>query len=99
MYSCPLYCLAYLLFQVLKINILFPEYCHTDPDDNFLVMLEGRKELRLFGLDTEHMYPNVFGSKGKTLQSQVNVEEPNLEKYPEFKNATCHYCILSPGEM
>ncbi|XP_064629120.1 lysine-specific demethylase 8-like [Lineus longissimus] len=75
------------------------EYCHTDPDDNFLVMIKGTKQLRLFGLDTEHMYPNIHGSKGKTLQSQINVEEPDLEKFPEFKNATCHHCVLSPGEM
>ena len=69
-------------------------------DDNFLVMIQGRKQLRLFGLDQlSNLYPNPIGSQGKTIQSQVNLDSPDLTKYPKFKNAQCQYCILGPGEM
>ena len=61
-------------------------------------MIEGRKQLRLFGLDClECMYPNPIGSQGKTIQSQVNLDHPDLNKYPKFKETHCHYCILHPG--
>jgi len=75
------------------------EFCHFDPDDNFLVMIQGRKQVRLFGIDLENLYPNPLGSQGKTVQSQVNCDEPNLEKFPNFTNAVCEYCVLEPGEM
>ena len=54
-------------------------------DDNFLVMIQGRKQLRLFGLDQlSNLYPNPIGSQGKTIQSQVNLDNPDLTKYPKF---------------
>jgi len=75
------------------------EFCHFDPDDNFLVMIKGRKQVRLFGTDLKSLYPNPLGSHGKTIQSQVNCDKPDLEAFPEFVNAKCQYCILEPGEM
>ena len=63
-------------------------------------MIEGRKQLRLFGLDClECMYPNPIGSQGKTIQSQVNLDHPDLNKYPKFKETHCYYCILHPGNI
>jgi hypothetical protein len=47
------------------------EFCHFDPDDNFLAMIQGRKRVRLFGHDLDSLYPNPLGSQGKTVQSQV----------------------------
>jgi len=75
------------------------EFCHFDPDDNFLIMLQGRKEVRLFGIDIESLYPNPLGSHGKTIQSRVNCDEPDFEKFPKFANAVCEHCILEPGEI
>ena len=75
------------------------EFCHFDPDDNFLIMIQGRKTVRLFGYDIENLYPNPLGSHGKTVQSQVNVVTPDMEKFPNFANAKCEHCVLSPGEM
>jgi len=75
------------------------EFCHFDPDDNFLVMIKGRKQVRLFGIDLNSLYPNPLGSHGKTVQSQVNCDNPDLEKFPLFQNAVCQYCVLEPGEM
>ena len=75
------------------------EFCHFDPDDNFLIMVQGRKQVRLFGHDLESLYPNPLGSYGKTIQSNVNCDAPDLAKHPNFANAHCQYTILHPGEM
>lgn len=75
------------------------EFCHFDPDDNFLIMVQGRKRVRLFGHDLESLYPNPLGSHGKTVQSQVISTRPDLEKFPNFRNSRCEHCVLEPGEM
>ncbi|TRY64207.1 hypothetical protein TCAL_11500 [Tigriopus californicus] len=75
------------------------EFCHFDPDDNFLVMIQGRKKIRLFGYDIDSLYPNPLGSHGKTVQSQVICDEPDLVSFPKFAHAKCEHCILYPGEM
>jgi len=75
------------------------EFCHYDPDDNFLVMIRGRKQVRLFSTDLSSLYPNPLGSHGKTVQSQVNCDSPDLERFPRFASAQCQYCTLHPGEM
>ena len=58
-----------------------------------------RKQVRLFGCDLDSLYPNPLGSHGKTVQSQVNCDAPDLELFPNFENAKCQYCVLEPGEM
>lgn len=75
------------------------EFCHFDPDDNFLVMIRGRKRVLLFGHDLDNMYPNPLGSHGKTVQSEVNCDNPDPSRIPKFTQATCQECILEPGEM
>ena len=63
-------------------------------------MVQGRKQVRLFPLDCiDSMYPNPLGSQGKTIQSQVNLDHPDLQKYPSFANTHCQHCILHPGEI
>ena len=34
-----------------------------------------------------------------TRPSQINLDLPDLEKFPLFKEATVEHCVLSPGEM
>ncbi|XP_033120525.1 bifunctional peptidase and arginyl-hydroxylase JMJD5-like [Anneissia japonica] len=75
------------------------EYCHFDPDDGLLVMLKGRKRVKLFGCDLTTMYPNPLGSKGKTVQAEVNCDDPDLKHHPNFCNAVCYECVLHPGQM
>ena len=58
-----------------------------------------RKQVRLFGYDLDNLYPNSLGSQGKTIQSQVNCDSPDLAQYPSFSSATCEHCVLEPGEM
>lgn len=40
------------------------EYDHMDPDDNLLMVIRGRKLVRLYGCDVDVMMPNKLGSKG-----------------------------------
>ncbi|CAK8691096.1 unnamed protein product [Clavelina lepadiformis] len=76
------------------------EYCHYDPDASLLMMIDGRKQVRLFSCaDHEKLYPNPLGSKGKTIQSQVDCDSPDLKKFPAFCEAMCYHCVLNAGDM
>ena len=79
------------------------EFCHYDPDDNFLIMIQGRKQVRLFGYDhLNSLYPNPMGSYGKTIQSQVdldNVDKVRFVNFTEDPTLHCQHCVLHPGEM
>jgi len=76
------------------------EYCHYDPDASMLMMIEGKKEVRLYSCSfLHHMYPNELGSKGKTIQSQVICDKPDLEQFPDFSKVTCYHGILQAGDM
>ena len=66
------------------------EFCHFDPDDNFLLVFKGQKRVRLFpAQDIDKLYPNPLGSKGKTIQSRVDCDDPDMEQYPMFRDAQC----------
>jgi hypothetical protein len=79
------------------------EYTHMDPDDNLLMVIRGRKLVRLYGCDVYAMNPNELGSKGRTIQSQIdcdNFSKNNLsdELMEKFKNTNCYYCLLKEGD-
>lgn len=89
--------------KINKLNIcmllIISEYCHLDPDEGLLIMLQGKKQVRLFGCDIPSMYPNEMGSKGRTIQSKVNCDNPDLDVHPLFNGTTCHHTMLNSGEM
>ena len=75
-----------------------------DPDDNILMVMRGRKKVRLYGCDVHDMLPNALGSKGRTLQSSINCDDftkNNLtdEQLARFKSVTCSYCLLKEGDL
>ena len=51
------------------------------------------------------MKPNGLGSKGRTIQSQIDCDKPreelNLtdEEFEKFKNTNCYYCLLKDGDV
>nr|XP_044603548.1 bifunctional peptidase and arginyl-hydroxylase JMJD5 isoform X3 [Equus asinus] len=71
---------------------------HQDPQQNLLVQVIGRKYIRLYSpQESEALYPHDTHLLHNT--SQVDVEHPDLEKFPQFAEAPFLSCILSPGEV
>ncbi|GCE15716.1 cupin-like domain-containing protein [Tengunoibacter tsumagoiensis] len=72
---------------------------HHDTQSNLLTQITGRKKFTLFSpSESQSLYPFPFNSPNRTL-SPVNLHEPDLQKYPRFKNAHPIEGILEPGEM
>jgi lysine-specific demethylase 8 len=69
---------------------------HEDPYHNLLVQVVGRKYIRLYE-PGECVYP-YLGDKMLFNTSQVEVETPDYNKFPLFKNAKYSECILAAGE-
>nr|XP_009665265.1 PREDICTED: lysine-specific demethylase 8 [Struthio camelus australis] len=71
---------------------------HQDPQQNFLAQVFGRKYIRLYSpQDSENLYPHESHLLHNT--SQVDVEDPDLIKFPNFRNAASQSCILMPGQV
>lgn len=61
--------------------------------DNILIQLTGKKRVTLFRpRDALNLYLN--GDKSEV----VDIDNPDLQKYPKFKNAVRYECILHPGD-
>ncbi|XP_021572721.1 lysine-specific demethylase 8 isoform X2 [Carlito syrichta] len=68
---------------------------HQDPQQNFLAQVMGRKYIRLYSpQESGAVYPHETHLLHNT--SQVDVENPDLEKFPQFAEAPFLSCILSP---
>uniref|UniRef100_A0A8C3WS44 Bifunctional peptidase and arginyl-hydroxylase JMJD5 n=1 Tax=Catagonus wagneri TaxID=51154 RepID=A0A8C3WS44_9CETA len=71
---------------------------HQDPQQNFLTQVMGRKYIRLYSpRESEALYPHDTHLLHNT--SQVDVENPDVEKFPRFADAPFLACVLCPGEM
>ncbi|XP_068694884.1 lysine-specific demethylase 8-like isoform X1 [Montipora foliosa] len=71
---------------------------HHDPYHNLLAQVVGEKYLRLYSkTETDKLYPHKSTLLNNT--SQVDVEEPDLVRFPEFASAVYQECILREGQM
>lgn len=71
---------------------------HEDPYHNLLAQVVGRKRIRLY---SPHNTPFLYPHTGKTLKntSQIDVERPDLERFPLFAQAQGEELVLEAGEM
>ncbi|KYC42615.1 hypothetical protein WA1_15550 [Scytonema hofmannii PCC 7110] len=72
---------------------------HWDSAKNLLSQVRGRKRILLFEpKQTAFLYPFSVHSKTPHM-SHLNIDKPDLDKFPKFQNAKSIECTLEPGEM
>jgi hypothetical protein len=70
---------------------------HYDVPHNFLVHFYGRKRITLFApKDTARLYP--FRTKAYNM-SQVNIDKPDLQRFPKLAEAQSYEAEIGPGDM
>ncbi|XP_043988888.1 tRNA wybutosine-synthesizing protein 5 [Gambusia affinis] len=69
-------------------------WTHYDVMDNLLAQVTGRKRVALYRpQDALHLYLN--GDKSEVL----DVDAPDLKRFPEFIKAKRYDCVLEPGDL
>ncbi|KAL6032892.1 hypothetical protein STEG23_035627 [Scotinomys teguina] len=68
-------------------------WTHYDVMDNFLIQVTGKKRVTLFSPRDAH-YLYLSGSKSEVL----NIDSPDLDKYPLFPKARRYECSLEAGD-
>ena len=72
---------------------------HYDMEDNINVQLLGRKEIILFpSTQLDDLYPRSAWDYMSNF-SRVDIEMPDLSRYPRFSRATPLRAILEPGDF
>lgn len=71
---------------------------HQDPMPNFLIQVMGRKLVHLFPANEAEK--NLYiGQFERPAFSPVDVENPDLDAYPNYRDCTHYQTILEPGQM
>nr|XP_009480256.1 PREDICTED: HSPB1-associated protein 1 [Pelecanus crispus] len=75
--------------------------CHLDSYGcNLVLQVQGRKRWHLFPPgDASFLYPTRIPYEESSIFSKVNVANPDLKRFPKFRNATAHVVTLSPGQV
>lgn len=71
---------------------------HHDPKKNLLAQVVGEKLIFLFSpQESENLYPHRHELLGNT--ARVDPRQPDLEKYPKYREVNGYYCVLKAGQM
>ncbi|XP_061226084.1 HSPB1-associated protein 1 isoform X1 [Neopsephotus bourkii] len=75
--------------------------CHLDSYGcNLVLQVQGRKRWHLFPPgDTSFLYPTRIPYEESSVFSKVSVTNPDLKRFPKFRNTTAHVVTLSPGQV
>ncbi|CAH1775754.1 unnamed protein product [Owenia fusiformis] len=75
--------------------------CHYDTYGcNLVAQIEGRKRWIMFPpTDSDKLYPTRLPYEESSVFSQVNIRNPNFERYQRIKDTTPHIVILEPGDV
>ncbi|KFQ14589.1 HSPB1-associated protein 1, partial [Leptosomus discolor] len=75
--------------------------CHLDSYGcNLVLQVQGRKRWHLFPPgDTSFLYPTRIPYEESSVFSKVNVANPDLKRFPEFRNTTACVVTLHPGQV
>ncbi|KAK6643528.1 hypothetical protein RUM43_005038 [Polyplax serrata] len=69
-------------------------WTHYDIMDNILIQVRGKKRIILWPpSEVDNIY--LIGDKSEVL----DIDNPDLEKYPKFKNAIRYECTMLPGDI
>ncbi|CAB4015110.1 Hypoxia-inducible factor 1-alpha inhibitor [Paramuricea clavata] len=78
-------------------NVVTP--LHYDIMQNVFIQLQGKKRFILFGPDqSTNLYPHPVGHP-HDRQSQVDLDKPDYERFPKFRNVEALEAILEPGDV
>lgn len=77
---------------------------HFDTYDNLLCQIVGCKYIKLYSREqTPYLYcesgKNVSSTRAQSNVSAVDVENPDLDKFPEIAKAEGHNVLLLPGDV
>jgi hypothetical protein len=70
---------------------------HNDPFHNVLAQVVGSKYLRLYDASKADRLYTFSGDLGNN--SSIDIDNPDYEKYPLFRDLECWQTILQPGEL
>ncbi|XP_037381337.1 HSPB1-associated protein 1 isoform X2 [Talpa occidentalis] len=75
--------------------------CHLDSYGcNLVFQVQGRKRWHLFPpQDTPLLYPTRIPYEESSVFSKVNVANPDLKRFPQFRKARRHTVTLYPGQV
>jgi len=72
---------------------------HFDPVHNLLAQVVGRKYFRLVSpASSDKVYPFTDGDR-KSNASQVDIRQPDLQRFPEYAGVRFFDCVLEAGDM